>query len=256
MASRPALRLNGRDHELIVRRGRAGVAVELRRKQDGVLLASGTGTKRVALVAHPLALAEARRALAPLAARAGVALALRAARGVAKPARPASIASVLANIPSDYGTKRALERTREPRVLASVGRDRYGREQFLAPAAARAWLRMQRAARSDGVALELVSAFRSAAYQAALVARKVAAGRTLEQVLQVNAAPGFSEHHAGRAIDVSVPGMEPLEEDFETTEAFRWLAIHAGDHGFRLSFPRGNRHGIAYEPWHWYYTRG
>ena len=138
----------------------------------------------------------------------------------------------------------------------AVLRDRYGREQFLAPAAARAWLRMQRAARSDGVALELVSAFRSAAYQAALVARKVAAGRTLEQVLQVNAAPGFSEHHAGRAIDVSVPGMEPLEEDFETTEAFRWLASHAGDHGFRLSFPRGNRHGIAYEPWHWYYARG
>ena len=25
----------------------------------------------------------------------------------------------------------------------------------------------------------------------------------------------------------------------------------AGDFGFALSYPRGNRHGIAYEPWHW-----
>ena len=115
---------------------------------------------------------------------------------------------------------------------------------------------LQRSARADGVVLELVSAFRSAAYQAALVARKVAAGRTLEQVLEVNAAPGFSEHHSGRAIDVSVPGMKPLEEDFETTEAFRWLQLHAAAAGFRLSFPRGNKHGIAYEPWHWCYTRG
>lgn len=256
MASRPALRLNGRTHELIVRRARAGTAVELRRKQDGVLLASGTGTKRVALVAHPAALAEARRALGPLAARAGLALALRAGRRVERPARPARIASIVADIAPDYGARRELERMREPRMLASVGRDRYGREQFLAPAAARAWLRLQRSARADGVVLELVSAFRSAAYQAALVARKVAAGRTLEQVLEVNAAPGFSEHHSGRAIDVSVPGMKPLEEDFETTEAFRWLQLHAAAAGFRLSFPRGNKHGIAYEPWHWCYTRG
>ncbi|MHB8392777.1 MAG: D-alanyl-D-alanine carboxypeptidase family protein, partial [Acidobacteriaceae bacterium] len=26
---------------------------------------------------------------------------------------------------------------------------------------------------------------------------------------------------------------------------------HAGHFGFRLSYPRNNRHGIAYEPWHW-----
>jgi D-alanyl-D-alanine carboxypeptidase len=27
--------------------------------------------------------------------------------------------------------------------------------------------------------------------------------------------------------------------------------VHAGDHGFRMSYPRGNPHGISYEPWHW-----
>ncbi|MET0229666.1 MAG: D-alanyl-D-alanine carboxypeptidase family protein, partial [Rhodanobacteraceae bacterium] len=33
--------------------------------------------------------------------------------------------------------------------------------------------------------------------------------------------------------------------------AFRWLMRHAKRFGFRLSYPRSNRHGIAYEPWHW-----
>ncbi|HVT32680.1 MAG TPA: D-alanyl-D-alanine carboxypeptidase family protein, partial [Rhodanobacteraceae bacterium] len=33
--------------------------------------------------------------------------------------------------------------------------------------------------------------------------------------------------------------------------AFAWLKRHASRFGFRLSYPRRNRHGIAYEPWHW-----
>jgi zinc D-Ala-D-Ala carboxypeptidase len=71
----------------------------------------------------------------------------------------------------------------------------------------------------------------------------------------VNAAPGYSEHHAGRAIDVATPSSRPLEQEFESTDAFRWLAAHADAFGFRLSFPRDNRHGIAYEPWHYCYFR-
>jgi D-alanyl-D-alanine carboxypeptidase len=259
MAALPALRLNGATHELIVRRTRAGTRVELRRKQDGALLAHGAGRNRVALAMHAATRAEARRALRALAPRAaglGLALSLRTDRRARTTARATPTAAVLAGIPASYGAARDLARVREPRALESIGRDRYGREQFLAPAAARAWLRMRDAARAAGIVLELVSAFRSAAYQAAVIARKVAAGRTLAQVLEVNAAPGFSEHHAGRAIDVSTPGSRPLEEEFESTDAFRWLAAHAGAFGFRLSFPRGNRHGIAYEPWHWFYTRG
>src|SRR5689334_7096216 len=124
MAGRPALRLNGRAHELIVRRTRAGASVELRRKQDGVALAHGAGVRRVDLAAHPSAHAEAQRALralAPLAASAGLALALRARKAIERPSRGVAIAPLLARIPRDYGAQRGLARTREPRVLASVG---------------------------------------------------------------------------------------------------------------------------------------
>ena len=65
------------------------------------------------------------------------------------------------------------------------------------------------------------------------------------------AAPGCSEHHTGRAIDIGSPGNEALEEDFALTPAFRWLEQHAGNHGFILTYPQGASHGIGYEPWHW-----
>ena len=46
-------------------------------------------------------------------------------------------------------------------------------------------------------------------------------------------------------------GCAPAEEAFEGTGAFDWLQRHAARYGFRLSYPRGNPHGIVYEPWHW-----
>ena len=47
------------------------------------------------------------------------------------------------------------------------------------------------------------------------------------------------------------PGYAGLNEDFAKTAAFRWLKRRAGEFGFWLSYPRGNPHGIAFEPWHW-----
>jgi D-alanyl-D-alanine carboxypeptidase len=139
----------------------------------------------------------------------------------------------------------------EARRLVPVGTDLFGREQKLAPAAARAWHAMLHAAAADGIELQLVSAFRSVDYQRQIVQRKLARGLAITEVLRTSAAPGFSEHHTGRAIDVTTPGSATLEESFERTAAFDWLTRCAAGFGFRLSFPRGNRHAVAYEPWHW-----
>lgn len=132
---------------------------------------------------------------------------------------------------------------------ADLGSD--GRDRFLTPPAAAAWQRMREAASAHGVTLQLVSAFRSLHYQAALIQRKLDAGIGIEQALSVLAPPGCSEHHSGRAVDIGTPGCNGLEERFETTAAFDWLSCHAGMHGFHLSFPRGNAQGFIYEPWHW-----
>lgn len=154
-------------------------------------------------------------------------------------------------VPRDYGRRRELALVREPRELASIGLDVHGREQWLARPAARAWKRLAAAANGDRVELQVVSAFRSADYQLGILRRKLERGLAIDDILRVSAAPGYSEHHSGRALDVTTPGFTPLEEAFEHSDAFAWLQGNASRFGFRLSYPRGNRHGIAYEPWHW-----
>ena len=154
-------------------------------------------------------------------------------------------------IADDYGRARGLHRVREPRRLVSIGHDIHGRPQWLALAAARAWQRMHAAATQAGVELLVVSAFRSIAYQCGIVERKLARGVSIGEILRVNAAPGFSEHHSGCALDLTTPDSADLEESFENSAAFAWLGLHAAHFGFTLSYPRGNPHGIAYEPWHW-----
>jgi D-alanyl-D-alanine carboxypeptidase len=147
-----------------------------------------------------------------------------------------------------------MSRVREPRQLAWVGRDAFDRDAWLAPMALRAWQRMRAAAARDGVCLQIVSAFRSQAYQTRLFASKRARGIGVAQILNVNAAPGFSEHHGGCALDLTAPGFRAAETEFERSDAYAWLCAHAQRFGFRLSYPRDNPQGIVYEPWHWCYV--
>ncbi len=147
--------------------------------------------------------------------------------------------------------RRHLSLWPEPAELVTVANSPAGLPLQLAPSAANAWLDLQEAAQAGGVDMYLVSAWRSIERQVAIFRRKLAQGVSLDTILAVNAPPGYSEHHSGRAIDIGTPGCPDLEEDFENTAAFRWLNDHAADYGFSLSFPRDNRYGYLYEPWHW-----
>lgn len=156
-------------------------------------------------------------------------------------------------IAQDYGVARDLPVMSEPLRLLSAGVDRFQRTIWLAQDARIAWLRMQAAAIKAGIRFEIVSAFRSQRYQAELVRRKLKRGEPIDEILKVSAAPGFSEHHSGRAIDLAEPGMPPLVEAFALSAAFLWLQENAHRFGFIMSFPPENRHGVLYEPWHWCY---
>lgn len=158
-------------------------------------------------------------------------------------------------IDPDYAQRCGLPLQPEPPELVDVGPDMFGRPQRLVPKAFDAWQAMQKKASADGVALYLVSAFRSVDYQADLIRRKMEAGRTLEDILSVNAAPGFSEHHTGRALDIATDGEPPLEASFENTAAFTWLCEHAENFGFVLSYPKDCPVAISYEPWHWCFNQ-
>ena len=165
----------------------------------------------------------------------------------------ARVAQILAElgIPASYGVDRHMPLHAEARDLVSVGMDIHGRDRQLTPHAAARWTELQAAAHRDDVTLLLVSAFRSLEYQRRIFERKIAAGQSLEQILKVNAPPGYSEHHTGRAVDLTTPACSPLSEEFEITAAFDWLVRHGGRFGFAMTYPRRNPFGVAYEPWHW-----
>jgi zinc D-Ala-D-Ala carboxypeptidase len=144
---------------------------------------------------------------------------------------------------------RIIEETKLVEFLES------GRSFQLHPEALKAWEEMKQKAISHGVQLGIVSAFRSVHRQAEVIDQKKKKGLSEKEIFKVNAPPGYSEHHSGRAIDISTPGYPSLEEVFEDSAAFDWLLNNAGDYGFRLSYPRNNAYGIAYEPWHWLYEK-
>ena len=133
--------------------------------------------------------------------------------------------------------------------VAEVGAD--GRNHLLVPMAAEAWRSLKAAALADGIDLFIASAFRSIDRQCEIVRRKLETGLSIEETLTICQPPGFSEHHTGRAVDLSTPGTRALEVEFDQTAAFAWLTKRAAEFSYYLSYPVGNHLGFQYEPWHW-----
>jgi zinc D-Ala-D-Ala carboxypeptidase len=152
-------------------------------------------------------------------------------------------------IPSDYSWQRGLKPYPEATDLVVV--DEGDSPKHLAPEAAHRWDQLKRAAARDGVGLVLVSGFRSVDRQRELIEAKLKKGHELKKILQILAAPGYSQHHTGLALDIGIGTNIDVTEAFEHTDAFAWLSSHAGEYGFMMPYPRGNQYGFVYEPWHW-----
>jgi hypothetical protein len=135
-----------------------------------------------------------------------------------------------------------------------------------------AWESLRIAAARDGIDLELVSGFRSVVDQrgifrteldsagTARIGRpytlsEIAAGEAdvaIDSVLEFHSIPGYSKHHTGYAIDVTMQGFDL--SDFGDTRGFDWISAHnyfnAKQHGFVPSYPPGARdQGPVPEPW-------
>ncbi|MAD91325.1 MAG: hypothetical protein CMQ54_01140 [Gammaproteobacteria bacterium] len=158
-------------------------------------------------------------------------------------------------IPDNYGNNGLRPHYKEATELVDVEPNIIGLMQRLTPKTAISWVKMKEAAKKDGKTLILVSGFRSIEYQANLIRKKIYAGQSVRKILSVNAAPGYSEHHTGRAIDVASPGSRPLTEEFELSDAYRWLTTNAIRFGFSMTYPRNNEQGFVFEPWHWTKSR-
>ena len=113
---------------------------------------------------------------------------------------------------------------------------------------------MVAAARASGVNITTISAFRSVEDQKRLFFGVGAErGQQPTKRAEVSAPPKYSEHHTGYAIDLgdaAVPAAN-LNQNFDTTPAYKWLKVNAATYSFELSFPQDNIQQVSYEPWHW-----
>jgi D-alanyl-D-alanine carboxypeptidase len=84
-------------------------------------------------------------------------------------------------------------------------------------------------------------------------------GEGYDTAILDSARPGHSEHQLGLAIDfMDLYGQAPwLYADFATESAAGiWLAAHAAQYGFVMSYPAGRQAVTCYtyEPWHYRYV--
>lgn len=108
-----------------------------------------------------------------------------------------------------------------------------------------------------GRSIMAISCHRSIARQTALFCAPArVASRGYEGQARWIAPPGYSEHATGLSIDLGSRRDERcnLRPCFANTDVGRWLAANAHRFGFEMSFPPGNRQGVAYEPWHYRYV--
>lgn len=121
----------------------------------------------------------------------------------------------------------------------------------LRPAAFDAFWQMWAAAREEGVQLRPIGAFQSiqAQQQALKDAKEVSAD---EQQRWLH----YSDYHTGYGVvigDAQAPETN-RQRAFEKTSAFKWLEENAAEFGFQLSYPKRNKIGVDYKPWHWRYV--
>ena len=127
---------------------------------------------------------------------------------------------------------------------------------LLGAEAAEAYTRMVADAAADGVAVSVVSGYRSHEEQSRLHVSYIASYGQ-EGADSLSARPGYSEHETGLAVDIGNPdGACALETCFEATAAGAWAAANAHRYGFIIRYPAGAEHitGYAYEPWHLRYV--
>lgn len=157
------------------------------------------------------------------------------------------------NISYELIAARGLVEFQEAQELVIAEISDSGKEFLLTPAASQAWQLLKATAWQDGISLFIASAFRSIDHQTKIIQGKLDKGIAISEILTLLAPPGFSEHHTGRAIDISTPDAPAVQTGFEQTPAFFWLTANANRFGFYLSYPKGNPQGYQYEPWHWCY---
>lgn len=114
---------------------------------------------------------------------------------------------------------------------------------------------LREGAAANGTPISIIAGYRSYAQQADLFARRVDEMGSSEAGSRV-ARPGHSEHQLGTTLDVTDEGATDVDQSWGASPAGQWIASHAHEYGFIISYPAGAESRTCYdfEPWHLRYV--
>ncbi len=113
-----------------------------------------------------------------------------------------------------------------------------------------------------GKTLYIDSGYRSPGRQAYLFLHYLPGNKfSLKENAKWIAMPGYSQHGdpVNNAIDfTNADGINGFSngqtaEDFVKLPEYAWMIQNANKYNFYLSYPKNNRWGVAFEPWHWHW---
>jgi D-alanyl-D-alanine carboxypeptidase len=108
---------------------------------------------------------------------------------------------------------------------------------------------------ANGTPIRIIAAYRSYQSQEDLYARRVDELGASEAGSRV-ARPGHSEHQLGTTIDITSEELADVDQSWGASPAGQWIAGHAHEFGFILSYPSDASASTCYdfEPWHLRYV--
>lgn len=154
-----------------------------------------------------------------------------------------------------------------------LGKESPSEEKYnhLIPEVWQAYKEMEAAAKADGIALKIVSGYRSYAAQKRIWNKKykrfikegLSPLEAIQKIITYSTLPGTSRHHWGTDIDL-VDASPVVKGDVLLDSLFlkgpyqkihKWMTIHSTSFGFHLVYTQDSlRPGFYYEPWHFSYS--
>lgn len=158
--------------------------------------------------------------------------------------------------------------------LALTGRgdlELVGNKLKLHPEAYAAFLKMKQAAIKEGIAIKILSGYRSFSAQRNIwnkkykkyTAQGMSPEKVLDKIIEYSTLPGTSRHHWGTEIDIiddaaNKPRNYLVEKNFAKGGSYvklkEWMDLNSEKFGFYLVYTNNAyRKGFKYEPWHYSY---
>ena len=112
-------------------------------------------------------------------------------------------------------------------------------------------LKLKEALEKEGILVDLDSAWRSVSLQQEIMDRFCEESGE-DYVQRFVAAPGYSEHHSGLAVDLGTATNHSITQ-FKNYPEYNWMKENCYKYGFIQRYTEANQYITGYQPEEWHY---